>query len=621
MFVSLETGEEISYTYSEVNEFVGLKTRFISTLGKMESALLVYDDTVDFITSFLACQRFGIIPIPLFYPKNKRHFERLVTILDQSGSEVIFCSESDQTKIANGLQTLNPGIKTIGVPFKPEFSSESMQELFAPDQNIAFIQYTSGSTSAPKGVIVTHQNVLSNQQMIQEIFKCDENSVILSWLPFYHDMGLIGNLLHAIYSGCTCILMRPFHIIGKPVSWFEAIEKYNVTHSGGPNFIYDLCVSQISLTDKSPNLSSWKVAYNGSEPIRKNTVDEFIKKFQTIGFNPNAYHTCYGLAEATLIVSGGTYHSDREEVSSGAACTGVSILLRDSNGNLTTEGEGEICLFGAAITEGYWRFADLELFVDHDGKKFLRTGDLGKIQESELFVTGRLKEMIIINGKNYFPYEIENALSNEVHQLEKNGVIVSFIEENRMEKPIVFGELSKAHLTNPDYSSLFQQIDNLVSKWVGMECFDIVLLTPRKLDRTSSGKLQRLKTKEKYLNQELDFVYSKRKNEVLRSVSESLIESIRTGNQLENIRDYLIETYNVKLKIVITHQDYDHDLLELGIDSLKSIDLVNTVNHDLGLSLEVNKLLGLKTTGEFEEYIKNLLWLKNVTSSEEEIII
>lgn len=584
--------------------------------------LLLFEDVVEFIVAFLACEKAGLISIPMFYPKSKRHFQRLQNILSDSQCEIVLCEQKNKSKITEGLKINDSHI--LEIYSLDDIKKREAVGIERGKHECVFIQYTSGSTASPKGVMITNDNLDTNQKMIQKLFGCDENSIILSWLPFYHDMGLIGSILHSLYVGATCVIMPSVVAIQSTFRWLEAISTFKVTHSGGPNFMYDLCVNQIDDNRlQELDLSSWEVAYNGSEPIKKSTIESFISKFQKCGFNPTCYYTCYGLAEATLLVSGGKYVDQLEDpISSGRVCNEIEVHLLDSKTGKINQTEGEIVLHGKSVTTGYWNKDNSDLFVEINGKKYLKTGDLGSFVNSELIVTGRLKELIIINGKNYFPYEIENSISESVSVVDNNGVIVSFIEDENSEKPIVFAEIKKSELSNLNPVQIFNQIDRLVIELIGVETFDILLFTPRKLARTSSGKLQRIKTKESYLQQSLDFLQAKKMNIYsIESIENEWVESILSDGEYNNVKNYLIVVLNNKLKTTLSVDSFNQNLMDLGIDSLRSVDLINTINSDLELNIDIIALMNLTTTVDFEELIKNLIWMKSTESTGEEIII
>lgn len=619
-FISIEEGRQTIYTYNEVYHIVLSKTEQLKEIPLGSLMLLVYDDTVDFITSFLACQHLGLICVPMLYPKKRKHIDYLNEVLRSSDCHYVLTSSKDLEKIKIKLD--NDQVTIVGLDLDFSGNLEMSQVKINP---VSFIQYTSGSTNHPKGVMVSQENLLSNQKMIQNLFGCDENSVIFSWLPFYHDMGLIGNILHSLYVGATCILMSPLEVIQNPYQWLKAVSDFGVTHSGGPNFIYDLCSHKITdAQTEQLDLSRWKVAYNGSEPIKNATISNFLNKFHSCGFKHEAFYTCYGLAEATLLVAGGIFWKREDDfVSSGKICEGVEVVILDSDHKRVSSGPGEIALWGDSISEGYWKSEDSGFFVELDGKKYLKTGDFGFIEDHELIITGRLKELIIVNGKNYHPYDIENEIAQSVPEVEPNGVIVSYISEDNMETPLVFCEIQRDILSGMNPEDTISKIDKTVLDLLGIEAYDILLLTPRKLSRTSSGKLQRVKTKREYLDDAVSFVCSKKSlnHSVDSQETANWSKEIAEEGKLDRVKDFLIELLNSKLKLNLSLENDDHNLIDLGIDSLKSVDLINAINQTLSINIQVTALLNLKTLSELEEMIKNLLWLKSTVNNDEQIVL
>ena len=318
------------------------------------------------------------------------------------------------------------------------------------DDHIAFLQYTSGSTALPKGVQVSHGNLVANELLIRHGFGIDLNpdDVIVSWLPLYHDMGLIGGLLQPIFSGVPCVLMSPAYFLGRPLRWLEAISEYGGTISGGPDFAYRLCSERVSESAlERLDLSGWRVAYSGSEPIRLDTLERFAEKFATCGFTPDNFMASYGLAEATLFVAGsprgqGIRQSacgrsgaaaNRAEPGEGSAIMSCgtsqpehAVLIVDPARltELADNAVGEVWAAGPSIAHGYWRNpeASAKTFVQHAGRTWLRTGDLGFMRDGELYITGRLKDMLIVRGHNLYPQDIEQTIEREVEVVRKGRV-------------------------------------------------------------------------------------------------------------------------------------------------------------------------------------------------------
>lgn len=592
------------------------------------NALLIYENALEFVVAFLACQHAGITAVPMFFPKSKRHFERLELVIRDSGSNMVLCEQERLPVIQKGFEQMGNG-ELVFIPTSVQEAIAGFKETVTANNHnpVSFIQYTSGSTGTPKGVVVTHENLLDNQRLIKNTFGCDEHSVIMSWLPFYHDMGLVGNLVHAIYNGCTCVLMNPYTFMQHPYKWFAAITTWKVTHSGGPNFAYDHCTERIP-ADMPADLSSWKVAYNGSEPVSRKTIRKFIDKFSALGFNPGAMFPCYGLAEATLLVSGGNYkESDEPVICCGSIPEGLYVSVIDTiTRTACSEAQrGEICVSGKSVTPGYWHRNNDELFITIGDKQYLRTGDTGYLENGGLYITGRIKEMIIINGENHFPYDIERTVFAEVPEVEPNGVI-AFSDNRDGEKLVIVAELKREFVNLPGHQPVLQNIGLAVIGEHQVTPYDIVLVKSRQLPRTSSGKLQRVKCRDLYTGKQLEAVAAKLNNTQNTPpqtvVSQKLAEEIKTGQNPSLIHLYLEMLISAKTGIKMEQADKKQniELTELGIDSIKAMEIINAINKDLDINLDATAVFQKNTYHWLVENIENLLWLKSKKTGEEVII-
>ena len=358
----------------------------IEDLPNEEPILLLFDQPLEFLVTFLGCQLAGKVAVPMFYPGSKRHFKRLETIVKDCNSSTILCDIRRGEKIQKGLlENCALSADIVGVSVDTELSGR-VPFHSNPSQKISFIQYTSGSTGTPKGVVVSHENLMHNLSVIQRVFETNEESVILSWLPFYHDMGLVGNLLQAIYVGCDCTILEPASVVQNPSWWLENIEKYKATHTGGPNFIFDFCVQKFEEASVDTyDLSSLQVVYNGSEQVKQLSYENFIRKFAASNLNPKAFKTCYGLAEATLMVTGGEPEISNDSISSGAIAPDFDVIFFDEKSGEVSYTSGEICLAGPSVTAGYWKKDNRPFFIEHKGKHFFRTGDIGELVDGALF--------------------------------------------------------------------------------------------------------------------------------------------------------------------------------------------------------------------------------------------
>lgn len=652
-FIILEDGEAIErkILYHDLESWVkSLASQLSDKQLYGQRVLLIYQNTVEFIIAFLACQYLGIIAVPVPYVKGHKQMARLRNIAVDAQVSAVLCAHFsvDYLKAVMAEWWEHSTITIISTDVSYSMIYVPIPQK-AMNNSVSFIQYTSGSTGNPKGVIITADNLMHNQRLIHHTFGCNKDSVILSWLPFHHDMGLIGNILHTIYVGCTCVIMSPLHFIQSPVRWLRAISKYRVTHSGGPNFAYDLCCNKVPADELLKlDLSCWKVAYNGSEPVRYDTIQRFAACFKSAGFTQQTFYPCYGLAEATLLVSGQRqsglpitiFISNEQEpdgrfvlvtdkdmhskpvVSSGQIADGmeVQIFSRHHSEACKELEEGEICIAGDSVTSGYWNMHGTDVFHDRNGKKFLRTGDLGFLYQGELFVHGRLTEMLIVRGRNVYPTDIEELVSKSDTAIETNGVAAFCINDSG-EQWVIAAEIKRTFIKSLDAASVIGAIDNAVTGSFGISPYDILLTTPLGIPRTTSGKLQRLKCKDDYWQGVFNVLAAKLQLQVKQPdmVLPALV--IQDANYA-TIKRYLIGTIAARVGHLQPEQINDNiELTEIGVDSLRATELINSINKDLGINLNISKVLHDNSFSGLINMVEHMLWLKNGQTFGDQITI
>ena len=421
--------------------------------------------------------------VPGYPPRSRRHLARLETMIEDPRGVVALTTQNVMSLLRPSLAEAPAAFRQIPWLVTDEAADASdFQPVDVGPDALALIQYTSGSTSTPRGVMLSHRNLLFNLEQIRERFEHTSDSRGVIWLPPYHDMGLIGGILQPVYAGFPCVLMSPAAFMQRPVRWLNAISRYGATTSGGPNFAFDLCVRKVSAEDRERlDLRSWRVAFNGAEPVRAETMRRFAETFAPCGFDARAFYPCYGLAEATLMVSGG--HGITESCGTVVAETDVRIV------------DGEICVTGPSVALGYWNRP--EETAETFGNGGLRTGDLGALRDGELFVTGRRKDLIILQGVNYYPQDIE-AAAEASHAALRAGSCAAFsVPGERGEQLAIVQELdARAQVAYPE---AIAAIRKAVASGCGLEVSAVLLVKAGAIPKTSSGKVRRGACRDEYL--------------------------------------------------------------------------------------------------------------------------
>ena len=544
--------QEVEDSYSYVTLFDRAKS-VAATLQKEslvgERVLLAYQPGLEFIVGYLACLLAGSIAVPVVPPQNSRNGTNFDKIADNCAAVAVLSDSEYGLK----LQAILKGAKfgQIGkYIFTDEIDILGSQEFESKNfklTDLAFLQYTSGSTSDPKGVMVTHGNLLHNLALKKSYFALSNRDKFVSWLPHFHDMGLIASILLPIYCGAQCSIMSPSSFIKKPFNWLKLISDVSATFTGSPNFGYQLCVNRITEEQlESLDLTSMRCLYCGSEPIRPQTLIDFDAKFRAVHLSPNAITPCYGMAEATLIISGGSTltppvinYFDNEALKRGVAIAckeddshakplvgcghtnnGQTVLVvnPDSSEPMCDGQIGEIWVSGDSVCNGYWNVVERINEVFHAKLKpglneadndlvFVRSGDLGFKFDDELYVSGRCKDLIIINGKNYYPQDIELVVSNAHPDLVVDGgAAFSVAGDDGLEQVFVTQEVSRVRARSYDFVEIRKSVVAAVSEMFEIELAGFVLLKPSRVAKTSSGKIMRSASKDAYLNNQLPYL-------------------------------------------------------------------------------------------------------------------
>ncbi|WP_410875152.1 fatty acyl-AMP ligase [Nocardia sp. A7] len=478
-----------------------------------EPVVLLYLDGMAFLRAFLGCLYAGVVAVPAPLPHDERSTRRVAGIIADSGARLVLTTANFQPMVAAATTA------AVAATDEEHGDPDIWQMPDIDTGTIAFLQYTSGSTGTPKGVVVTHGNLLHNEAAISTSVGIDDASTGVSWIPQFHDMGLIGSLLASIYAGANLVFMSPTTFLKRPVRWLQAIDKYGATCTSAPNFAYELIAKRVTDEQLSTlDLSTLEVALCGAEPVRERTIAAVRERFASAGWRPTALLPAYGLAEATLLVTAGPIDAppvviegpDSSLVGCGQPARGLTVRVVDphTGQQVADNTVGEIWIQGDSVAAGYWNRPEetRHTFDAHLGDEgpFLRTGDLGMLREGELFVTGRFKDLLIINGRNLYPQDVEEVVE-QLHPALTTGVAVS-VEAGDRERLVVVQGIKTALLRGTTLAELTSTIKIAVARGFDVPAPSVVLIESRSVHRTTSGKVQRASMREAFLDSSIGTV-------------------------------------------------------------------------------------------------------------------
>jgi amino acid adenylation domain-containing protein len=638
--------EEQPLTYGELDR----RARAIGAHLQAQTApgarvVLLYPPDLDYLAAFFGCLYAGVIAVPAYPPdpsRLSRTLPRLVSIVADAGAEIVLTT-SPIAAMAEMIFSEAPALKDKRWLSTDALSPGLADEWRAPrvlGEDLAFLQYTSGSTGTPKGVMLSHRNLLHNLRAISGAFGITSDSIGVSWLPPYHDMGLIGTILAPLYKGRPTALMSPLAFLQRPSRWLRAISHYRATISGGPNFSYELCVRKVGPEERAGlDLSSWTLAFCGAEPVRPETLDRFVEAFGPCGFRRASFYPCYGLAEATLMVSGGLKEEEpvvravaeaalgqgRVEavdpsaprskilVGCGRAVAGVSVVIVDpaSEAACPPGQVGEIGVSGPSVAEGYWGQSEVteKTFGAASGPKLLRTGDLGFLHEGELFVTGRRKDLIIIRGKNHYPQDIERTVEESAPALRRGCAAAFSVQAGGEERLVVAVEIEgerrrrepEGEAATPfDPDAIYAAVRRSLADRHALLPFAVVLLRAGSIPKTSSGKIQRPECRSAFERGALDEV-GRMVDDAPAPVSAPMsggaplsveeVLSIRGADRSRWLVSYLQAQVARSLKLPPEKVDPEAPINTFGLDSLMAVELTHELERNIGAILPVTSFL------------------------------
>jgi acyl-CoA synthetase (AMP-forming)/AMP-acid ligase II/acyl carrier protein len=616
-YLSTVDAQERTLSYSALDR----RARAVAAVLRARSApgstaLLLYPLGLDFIEAFFGCLYAGVVAVPLPLGRGKGAKVRLNAVVRDCAPRVVLTT-SELAADLDGLLVSSDASMSPELLETDRIDSAASDDVsrFAPEaSSLAFLQYTSGSTSEPKGTMVSHRSIMANQRMLRSVFGTNATTVIGTWLPIFHDMGLIGNVLHTVYLGARAVLLSTLGVVKSPIVWLRAIQRYDIGCSGGPNFAYDLCVSKTTPEEREGlDLSGWRIAFNGSEPVRKHTLETFCATFAPFGFQKRALVPTYGLAEATLVVSGNAgrgpryFHADARALEENRV---VSAPTLDSAQALVSVGRfahedqaiaivnpftgtpcqkeqiGEVWIRGAHVASGYWQNAaaterTFGARLPGDDRSYLRTGDLGFVSDSELFVTGRIKDLIIFRGRKLYPQDVELSVELGSSKLRPGCTAAFSAGSDGAAGIVIVAEIGRREDASPE---LLARLAMLVQEEHELPVSRFVLVARNSVPKTTSGKIQRQECKAALLRGDYAIVAE------WRGTAAAPPDS-RGEDLVAHAADWIARTRRVPLESI----DPDTPIAALGIDSIRKVELVVSLEQRFGISIADSSFFAIET--------------------------
>lgn len=588
---------------------VSIAASVIQTGNAGAPALMLFAPGLDFITSLYACFYAGVVAVPAYPPRKNRSLERIRVLVADSGAGIVLTTSDIYQTFERSFSDLEELKKLtwICVDRTEQIADLNEFRMNHPDPaSVALLQYTSGSTGQPKGVMVKHVNITRNLEFIRRSFSLSRKTVSVTWLPSFHDMGLIDGVIGPVYNGYPGVIIPPVAFIQKPVRWLRAITRYRGTHAGGPNFAFDHCVEAIAPEEREGlDLSSIDTLYCGAEPIRKTTFDRLVEIYADYGFRPGMLYPCYGMAETTLIISGpeagrGAVNlcvsgnaleknqvkiaqenepDARHLVGVGHAWIDTEICITDPENHHRCSNDvvGEIWVKGSIVTAGYWNKPEQtgETFAAQlkggSGEPWMRTGDLGFIHNGELYITGRLKDLIILQGRNYYPQDIEYVAENSHPALRANASAAFPVEIGEAERLVIVAEVERSALRDLNTEEVCSAIRQQVAEEFEQEVYAIQLLRTASILKTSSGKIQRKACRSGFLEKTLQVAGES-------FLSETTQPEVPGQNlDITTLQAWLMAWIHINLKVPFDRIDLLKPISVYGLNSMKAVQLQQDV--------------------------------------------
>lgn len=654
-FLSDGEFEDSAISYAELlsrASVIAARLRQHSSPG--DRALLLLPSGLSFIESFWACQIAGLVAVPAYPPRNNHNLERLNALVSDCEPSIILCDEALASReLRDLLPTLQGSINWLtyedlkqrefddNAADSISYTTETADVEITPG-HLSFLQYTSGSTGNPKGVMISHGNVMANLEMMRQAYHLDSDSNSVNWLPLFHDMGLIGAMLLPVYLGSTAVLMPPAAFLQKPVRWLNALTKYRGKATAAPNFAFELLVKSVTAAQLDDlDLSSLNLIVCGSEPIRAETVSEFLGKFSACGLDPAAFYPGFGMAETTVFATGGDWDAltiiknvdadslsrnaiklteegrTQQIVATGYTWLDAQLIVCDSytRERLADGQVGEIWVSGSHVAKGYWNKPELtaDAFANYlagsgEGPYF-RTGDLGCIIDGQLYIAGRAKDLIIIRGKNHYPQDIEYTVFSCSEHFQEDGCAAFPISTDQGEALVVVQEVKRSARRAIDTEAVTQRIRESIAKNHELTVHAVVLLNPNRLFKTSSGKIQRSACKQAYVDNQFQGVlhqWSATSNSSMAGEQHYELPS-NASKDLDTCRLWLSSWIANRAQIAIDQVDLLDAVTSYGLDSMDSFKLLGELSDWLEIDIDPDIIWGVANADELAQQALALL--------------
>ncbi|SEN18920.1 non-ribosomal peptide synthase domain TIGR01720/amino acid adenylation domain-containing protein [Stigmatella aurantiaca] len=643
LFEEESAEDSASCTYGELDARARRIAVALSGLEPGARVVLLYPPGLEYIAGFFGTLYAGLVAVPAYPPdpaRLERTLPRLQAIIQDARATAVLTT-SFIVSMGDFLFEQAPelkGLHWVATDALPEGGEAGWRAPDVAPRSLAFLQYTSGSTGTPKGVMLSHANLLHNLESIHRSFRASTGSTGVIWLPPYHDMGLIGGILEPLYGAFPTVLMSPLTFLKRPQRWLEAISRHRGTISGGPNFAFDLCVRRIpEEVRESLDLSSWEVAFCGAEPIRVDTLDRFKRAFGPRGFRERSLYPCYGLAEGTLIVTGveqgtgavartleaaalersravevpGGTAGAREMVACGASMPDQELLIVHPEAHTRcAEGEvGEIWVRGPSVAQGYWQRPEASEATFHarvqggGEERFLRTGDLGFLADGELFVAGRLKDLVILRGRNHYPQDLE-LTAERAHPALRPGCGAAFsVDAGGEERLVLVQEVDTRHTV--DSAEVLAALRQALSEHHETQAHAVLLLEPGSIPKTSSGKIQRHACRAGFLSGGLRTVAVWKEGTAPVEPVSPRADALAPLAQDAALEPWLRSRVAARLRVSPEELSLQVPITQLGLDSLAAVELSHDIEKGLGVALPMAVLLQGPSVAELAERVRS----------------